>query len=78
MMQEAQGKAQRATKKHGARPGDTDREAGFPIAAHMDLNLSAKESTEKLAEWFSAIGHQYAPHTIENLEERLRVKTLLC
>ena len=74
MMLEAPGKAYRAIKKLGASPGDADLVSGFVIASHVDQNLSAKQSAERLAEYFSAISQQYAPLNWENLEERVKIK----
>ena len=74
-MQEAPGKAYRALKKLGASPGDADQESGFMIPSHVEQNLSAKQSAEKLGEYFSTISQQYALLDIDKLEERVKNKS---
>ena len=54
MMQEAPGKAYRAMKKLGARPGDMDEEAGFSLTEHVDRGLTAQQSAE--ASLISSLG----------------------
>ena len=74
MMQEAPGKAYRAMKKLGARPGDCDQEAGFTLTSHVDDNLTPKQSVERMADYFSAISQQYSPLDVDLLPERVRAK----
>ena len=74
MMSEAPGKAYRAMKKLGARPGHCDLETGFSLTSHRDQNLSAKESVERLADYFSAISQEYLPLDIDSLTEDVRKK----
>ena len=75
MMVEAPGKAYRALKKLGARPGDCGEEAGFTLTSHVEQNLTPQQSVESMADYFSAISQQYAPLNLQNLPES--VKTVI-
>ena len=72
MMNEAPGKAYRAIKKLGARPGDCGEEAGFTLASHVEQNLSPQQSVERMADYFSSISQQYEPLSVQNLPESVR------
>ena len=72
MMIEAPGKAYRALKKLGARPGDCDDDTGFVITSHVDQSLTASQSVEKLADYFSEISQQYSPFCSQNLPDTVR------
>jgi hypothetical protein len=74
MMEEAPGKAYRAMKKLGARPGDMDQEDGFTLTSHIEENLTPKQSVERLADYFSKISQQYSPLNIQSLPENVRIK----
>ena len=74
MMEEAPGKAYRAMKKLGARPGDMDQEDGFTLTSHIEENLTPKQSVERLADYFSKISQQYSPLDIQSLPENVRIK----
>ena len=74
MMEEAPGKAYRAMKKLGARPGDTDMDTGFFLTSHVESNLSPKQSVERLAEYFSTISQQYTALDMNSLPIRVREK----
>ena len=68
-MSEAPGKAYRAMKKLGARPGDCDLETGFSLTTHIEQNLTPKESVERLADYFSAISQEYLPLDIDRCQK---------
>ena len=74
MMTEAPGKAYRAMKKLGARPGDCDLEAGFSLSSHIEQNLTPTESVERLADYFSSISQEYSPLHIDSLLKSVRDK----
>ena len=74
MMCEAPGKAYRAMKKLGARPGDCDLEAGFLLSSHIEQNLTPTESVERLADYFSSISQEYSPLHIDSLPKSVRDK----
>jgi hypothetical protein len=74
MREEAPGKAYRAIKKLGARPGDCDAETGFTLTSHVELDLTPKQSVERLAEYFSTISQEYSPLNVESLPECVRIK----
>ena len=76
MMEEAPGKAYRAMKKMGARPGDCDDDGSFTLSQHIDDNLTPCQSVERLADYFSAISQEYQPLDIQKLPERVRQKLL--
>ena len=71
-MLEAPGKAYRAIKKLGVRPGDCGEEAGFTLASHVEQNLSPQQSVERMADYFSAISQQYLPLSVQNLPASVR------
>ena len=72
MMEEQPGKAYRAMRKLGARPGDCDDEAGFTLTSHVEENLTPKQSVERIADYFSAISQQYSPLHVHNLPKSAR------
>jgi hypothetical protein len=74
MMEEAPGKAYRAMKKLGARPGDMDQEDGFTLTSHIEKNLTPQQSVECLADYFSEISQQYLPLDIQTLPEYVKIK----
>ena len=74
VLEEAPGKAYRAMKKLGARPGDVDEEAGFTLTEHVDKGFTAQQSAESFADYFSAISQQYTPLNVNSLEERVKEK----
>jgi hypothetical protein len=74
MMQEAPGKAYKAMKKMGARPGDCQNEANFTITEHINLNLSTDQSIARILHHFSQISRQYVPLKIELLPDRVKLK----
>ena len=72
MMTEALGKAYKAIKKMGARPGDCGEEAGFTLASHVEQSLTPQLSVELMADYFSSISQQYEPLSVQNLPESVR------
>ena len=55
IMEEAPGKAYRALRKMGARPGNCNDSGTFTLTNHQDSNLTSKQSVDKMAEYFAAI-----------------------
>ena len=59
MMQENPGRAYRALKKKGARPGDCENNGDFQVITHQQENLTLEQSTAKILKYFSNISQQY-------------------
>jgi hypothetical protein len=74
MMGEAPGKAYRALRKMGARPGDCEGSGSFTLTNHQDDNLTPKQSVDKMAEYFSAISQEYEPIAMHLLPERVQIQ----
>ena len=68
------GKAYATLKKMGAQPGDCEDEGSFTLSEHIDMNLSIKESVEKIAQHFAAISQEYPPLNPATLPPRVRRK----
>ena len=56
-----------------ARPGDHD-STTFSLPEHVESNLTALESSNKICEYFSAISQEYTPLNVPTLPERVRAK----
>ena len=61
------GKAYATLKRMGAQPGDDLDDGSFSLLEHLESNLTAKESVEKIAEHFSKISQEYPALNIDNL-----------
>ena len=60
-------------KSIAARPGDCS-STTFSLPEHVDKNLSALESSDKICKFFSTISQEYAPLNVDTLPERVRHK----
>ena len=58
-------------KSIAARPGDCS-STTFSLPEHVDKNLSALESSDKICKFFSTISQEYAPLNVDTLPERVR------
>ena len=58
----------------GARPGDCEDSGTFTLTNHQDNNFTAKQSANKMVEYFSAISQEYEPIAIERLPEHVQIK----
>ena len=56
-----------------ARPGETT-SSTFSLPSHIEENLSALESSDKICEFFSSISQEYSPLNVESLPDRVRDK----
>ena len=56
-----------------ARPGNQT-QSSFSLSKHVEEDLSALESSNKICEYFSSISQEYTPLSIENLPDRVRTK----
>jgi hypothetical protein len=74
MKEEAPGKAYRAMRKMGARPGDCDDDGAFTLTSHVESNLSPQQSVDKMADYFSEISQKHEPLDIATLPDRVRSK----
>ena len=66
MMELDPGRAYKALKKMGARPGDCGEEGSFTLTQHIDENLTPQQSAERFADYFSAISQEYLPLNIQS------------
>ena len=55
------GRAYATLKKMGSQPGDELDDGTFSLLDHLESNLTAKESVERIAEHFSLISQEYPP-----------------
>ena len=74
LMQAAPGKAWQTLKKMGAQPGECGGQGGFTLTEHLDQNLSAEQSLEKIVTYFSELSSQHSPLCVENLPDRVQQK----
>ena len=70
------GKAYKVLKRLGAQPGDCDILNSFTLPSHLDENLSAEESAERIADHFSAISKEFTPLDVELLPPHVQTKLL--
>ena len=63
----------RHVKQSACRPGDQPTKT-FTLPQHVEDNLSAMESANKICEFFSAISQEYSPLSPSNLPDRVRIK----
>ena len=66
------GRAYATLKKMGAQTGDELDNGSFSLLEHLEANLTAKESVEKIAEHFTKISKEYPPLDIENLSQSVQ------
>ena len=59
-----------------ARPGDAPLKS-FTLPDHLDDGLTALQSAEKIADFFSKISQEYDPLNLEELPDRVRLKLLV-
>ena len=74
MKEQAPGKAYRAMRRMGSRPGDCDDEGSFTLTEHINSNLTPQQSVEKIAQYFSAISQEYPPLVFINLPQHVQLK----
>ena len=60
-------------KRIAARPGD-QHTSSFYLPKHVEDNLSALESSNRICEFFSSISQEYSPLNVETLPEHVRLK----
>ena len=63
-------KAYATLKKMGAQPGEFEDEGSFTLSEHLDLDLSVKESVNRIAQHFAAISQEYPPLNPSTLPPR--------
>jgi hypothetical protein len=68
------GRAYATLKRMGAQPGDDLDDGSFSLLQHMEANLTAKQSVEKIAEHFSQISREYPALNIVNLSQTVQNK----
>lgn len=67
-------KAYATLKKMGAQPGDCEDDGTFTLTEHIDMNLSVKQSVEKIAQHFASISQEYPPLNPDSLPSRVKSK----
>ena len=67
-------KAYATLKKMGAQPGEFEDEGSFTLSEHLDLDLSVKESVNRIAQHFAAISQEYPPLNPSTLPPRVKSK----
>ena len=72
--EENPGKAYKSLKKLGAQPGDCSDEGAFSLSSHLDENLSAEESTERIARHFARISQEFLPLNTDLLPDDVKTK----
>ena len=70
LMESKPGQAYKVLKKMGAQPGDCIDENTFTLPSHE--NLTAQQSAERIATYFSAISQEYPPLDISSLPARVQ------
>ena len=64
---------QKHVKQLTARPGDQPQDT-FSLPKHVEDELNALESSNKICEYFSSISQEYTPLCIDDLPERVQTK----
>ena len=62
-------------RKLGARPGELSDTSTFTLPDHAKLNLSPKQSADRIAEHFAQVSQEFEPLSLDRLP--LRVQNLL-
>ena len=65
-------RAYRLLKKIGAHPGDSTEETTFTLSNHDAQNLTDEQSTEKIANHFSAISQKFPPLSLSLLPKHIK------
>ena len=68
------GQAFRVLKNLGAQPGESTDNCSFVLQSHMEANLTAEQSAEKIAAHFSAISQEFPPLNVVLLPDRVKDK----
>ena len=68
------GKAYRSLRKMASQPGDCAEDDSFELQSHLEDNLSAEESIEKIANHFSKISQEFPPLQIDLLPKEVQDK----
>ena len=68
------GKAYRCLKKMAAQPGDHPDEGSFTLLSHVEENLTAEESIEKIAQHFANISQEFPPLDYNLLPAEVQAK----
>ena len=58
----------------GAQPGGSVDSCAFVLPKHIEENLTAQQSAERIAAHFSAISQEYSPLDIQTLPDRVKDK----
>ena len=70
------GKAFATLKRMGAKPGDCTDSNSFSLPTHINENLTAQQSAERISEHFAEISNSFPPLSVSLLPTR--VQTKLC
>ena len=62
------------TKKMAAQPGDHPDEGSFTLLSHVEENLTAEESIEKIAQHFASISQEFPPLDYNLLPAEVQAK----
>ena len=71
LMETEPGRAYSVLKRLGAQPGDTADAGCFEIQEHVSLGLSAKESSDRIAQKFAEISQEFPALKMEHLDARV-------
>ena len=66
------GKASKALKQIGARPGDCQPGGTFQLASHLNQNLTTEESIERFVEYFAEVSQEYSPMDVDKLPDKVK------
>ena len=69
LMDSKPGRAYSTLKQMGAQPGDDLEDTDFSLIEHLELNLTKKESVERIAEHFSRISQEFPPIKLDKLSQ---------
>ena len=74
LMQAAPGKAWDTLKKMGAQPGECGGQGGFTLTEHLEENLTAEQSLERIVNYFSELSNQRPPLCVQKFPDRGQLK----
>ena len=65
-------------RRLGSVPGEDNLSTQISLPEHVEENLTAQQSVERIADHFANISNQYPPLKIENLSDRVQTKLRVC
>ena len=59
-------------RKLAANPTEIDDDGSFELQSHLQLNLTAQQSADRIADHFSSVSQEFSPLDIDSLPSRVK------